>query len=196
MLTAFLWMSLQTAGEQGSSESKQNRGLWEKESCTDNKNMRLGWWCVHKLSNNQRINPKVKQSNNPRYLINCFYGHFSQTRCSFKTINHTLVKMTERRGEERRGEERKSLCLLVFLTLSSTRPRRPSDTGPNPKSKLAPRCGNLIQFPLFSRGPNSGHSEFAHCLRGNKKSLRGYHSLRGRSLHVDGRVRRRDTSRS
>lgn len=98
MLTAFLWMSLQTAGEQGSSESKQNRGLWEKESCTDNKNMRLAWWCVNKLSNNQRINPKVKQSNNPRYLINRFYGHFSQTRCSFKTINHTLVKMTERRG--------------------------------------------------------------------------------------------------
>lgn len=45
---------------------------------------------------------------------------------------------------------RKSLCL--FLILSSTRPQQPGDTGLNPKSKLAPHCGNLIQFPLFGEG--------------------------------------------
>lgn len=36
---------------------------------------------------------------------------------------------------------------LFFLSTS-----RLCDTSPNPKSKLAPHCGNLIQFPLFGEG--------------------------------------------
>lgn len=55
------------------------------------------------------------------------------------------------RGVGRRGW-RKSLCLLAFLILSSTRPQWPGDTSLNLKSKLAPCCGNLIQFPLFREG--------------------------------------------
>lgn len=72
---------------------------------------------------------------------------FSQMRHLLKLIKHKVVNLTERRGEER-----KSLCLLVFLTLSSTWPQPPGDTSLNPKSKLAPRCGNPIQFPLFREG--------------------------------------------
>ncbi len=68
-----------------------------------------------------------------------------------------MVFMCERsqmRGQERSWLERveEVPCLLVFLTLSSTRPQWPGDTSFNPKSKLAPRCGNLIQFPLFQEG--------------------------------------------
>lgn len=61
-----------------------------------------------------------------------------------------VIQANKSEATEPRGQE--SLCLLVSLPLSTTQPPRPGDTGVNPKSKLAPHCGNLIQFPLFQEG--------------------------------------------
>lgn len=78
----------------------------------------------------------------------------SSTPIKYKLVTR-IVSCVRRWSEERRRRRRrcrKLLCLLVFLTLSSTRPQQPGDTRFNPQSKLAPCCGNLIQFPLFQEG--------------------------------------------